>query len=683
MTTPLTLRVRKARCSTKAILKRFCSSLGTVVPLRLRNKSAVQSSGEENVPSPGRLALHTSIAALDVAFSVAEAIPVLGPPLKGALEALRKVLVLAEQRFQNIEGVTSLAERLKWLLETLQKCGMANSYLPRLLGQLISLERQLGHVLSKQGIRYAEIARILAGCANEIDSCLQDFMTLPLVEMQAQGADWVTVIDPFGRPQRIFYDDMGSVRGVAQLILNRYSFNPDMMHALDTFVCVGMFLLTTIDGSRINALTGPLQPSVYRGKAIVMSVVMVEWIHESDPVRCPKCNGVFPASSEERPILDSITCDGGVSTIRGELAVAVTPEGKHRDRSLGVQLFRHITISQQSGSLERSFTTLAMEGKGDQKNTPLHGQESKNGGYSPLRVPRAHVLMGKDTPSRPGAQLPQEEAPLLLHRSGHIVVGEVTQPNIENDISKTKIQKKHYHQHGAIGVANDNSELSGGFTIGGRDGVPVPTRHFTQPSSGHQADSEGTSTSDDDHQDTPHADKRAGVGIFSDEVQTNGNFAVNYGASNPSGLVTSALPSASSFLLRAFAPSRAEREALQRALSVSTNNSLERLPSLGEVGSTHSPPPHLHASARTVNPLDLANSHTAKDATASKASNLPSWLTVLPNIRKSRFKPWDDDEPLPTVNGGGPGWKKSLVKNRCREWRSIRQRLNCGSDTSE
>ncbi|TEB37565.1 hypothetical protein FA13DRAFT_1752303 [Coprinellus micaceus] len=127
--------------------------------------------------------------------------------------------------------------------------------------------------------------------------------------------------------------------------------------------------------------------------------------------------------------------------------------------------------------------------------------------------------------------------------------------------------------------------------------------------------------------------------------------SMTYDALNPNGLVTSVLPSASSSLLRAFAPSRAEREALQRALGGSTNNSLERLPSLSEVGSIPSSPTHVHASALSVNPLDLAHTRTAKDSAATKTFNLPSWLTALPNIKKSRFKPWDDDEPLPTTNG--------------------------------
>lgn len=122
------------------------------------------------------------------------------------------------------------------------------------------------------------------------------------------------------------------------------------------------------------------------------------------------------------------------------------------------------------------------------------------------------------------------------------------------------------------------------------------------------------------------------------------NSTTTFDALNPNGLVNNTLPSASSHsdsLLRAFAPSRAEREALQRALGGSTNSSFERLPSLSEVGSIPPSPSHAHASA-----LSIDSSYPSKDAAAvAKSFHLPSWLTGLPNIRKSRFRPWDDEEP--------------------------------------
>jgi len=83
-----------------------------------------------------------------------------------------------------------------------------------------------------------------------------------------------------------------------------------------------------------------------------------------------------------------------------------------------------------------------------------------------------------------------------------------------------------------------------------------------------------------------------------------------------------------SLLLRAFAPSPAEREALQRALG-GANTSFERLPSLSDVESIPSSPSHIHA---------LPHSHVNK-------LQLPGWLFTFPRGRKTQFSPWADEEP--------------------------------------
>lgn len=117
-------------------------------------------------------------------------------------------------------------------------------------------------------------------------------------------------------------------------------------------------------------------------------------------------------------------------------------------------------------------------------------------------------------------------------------------------------------------------------------------------------------------------------------ADTSAPSASSYDALNPTGLtpsITSSTPS----LLRAFAPSRAEREALQRALGGATNASLERLPSLSDVASIPSSPALVHAEAqrRSIGEKDCA---------------LPAWLQSLPLIRKPNFSPWEDEEPVST-----------------------------------
>lgn len=114
----------------------------------------------------------------------------------------------------------------------------------------------------------------------------------------------------------------------------------------------------------------------------------------------------------------------------------------------------------------------------------------------------------------------------------------------------------------------------------------------------------------------------------------------SYDALNPTGLMTNSTSSTPSALLRAFAPSRAEREVLQRALGGSTNTSLELLPSLSDVGSIPSSPVHPHAEVQPISGF------------GGKECTLPAWLHSLPLIRKPNFSPWDDEEPVSASTGG-------------------------------
>ena len=117
-----------------------------------------------------------------------------------------------------------------------------------------------------------------------------------------------------------------------------------------------------------------------------------------------------------------------------------------------------------------------------------------------------------------------------------------------------------------------------------------------------------------------------------------GNASANsaFDTLNPNGLgsVLVTPPSTSQSFLRAFAPSPAEREVLQKALSSSTNASLERLPSLSAVGSLPSSPtsPHMHGLPQHSHPLrDLS-------------SFLPTWLKAFPRSGTVKFSPWEDED---------------------------------------
>ncbi|KDQ55866.1 hypothetical protein JAAARDRAFT_37296 [Jaapia argillacea MUCL 33604] len=115
----------------------------------------------------------------------------------------------------------------------------------------------------------------------------------------------------------------------------------------------------------------------------------------------------------------------------------------------------------------------------------------------------------------------------------------------------------------------------------------------------------------------------------------------------PSGLVSSAMPvnppsttdsAFSTMSMRAFAPSREERQALQRILGTSSNASLERLPSLSNVGSLPPSPTNVPA---------VVNHPHHKAPFMGDFSGMPfrSWFHAWPSVRKPKFSPWDDEEP--------------------------------------
>jgi len=128
------------------------------------------------------------------------------------------------------------------------------------------------------------------------------------------------------------------------------------------------------------------------------------------------------------------------------------------------------------------------------------------------------------------------------------------------------------------------------------------------------------------------------LGSSGTETSTDMNTLPSCSTLKPAGLM-SGITSTPSALLRAFAPSRAEREALQRALSVSTNTSLELLPSLSDVGSIPPSSQHVHTERETR-------------SIGEKECSLPAWLQSLPLIRKPNFSPWEDEDAAPTEPKG-------------------------------
>jgi len=92
----------------------------------------------------------------------------------------------------------------------------------------------------------------------------------------------------------------------------------------------------------------------------------------------------------------------------------------------------------------------------------------------------------------------------------------------------------------------------------------------------------------------------------------------------------------SPFFSKAFAPSPAERAALGMG---TLNVSLEKLPSLSDVGSLNSSPAHINAVPAVASPPVVS----AGPEVESSFTRSMAWLNALPR-RKPKFSPWEDDE---------------------------------------
>jgi hypothetical protein len=118
---------------------------------------------------------------------------------------------------------------------------------------------------------------------------------------------------------------------------------------------------------------------------------------------------------------------------------------------------------------------------------------------------------------------------------------------------------------------------------------------------------------------------------------------------SPNGAATSSSTPGffSGLAMRAFAPSPAEREALQRALGGSTNTSFERLPSLSEVGSMPTSPALSHVPAHPAasrNPVGMPWFDIGLGQTGAGRNWLRELGASMPRPSKIKFSPWGDGD---------------------------------------
>ncbi|TEB28168.1 hypothetical protein FA13DRAFT_815306 [Coprinellus micaceus] len=179
----------------------------------LRRKRAPTPHSPKGIrTSCRRRGLQNSIEVLNIAFSIAETIPVVGPPLKGALEAVCKILGQVERRFQNAEAAAKLIERLAALGRNLSMVESPDLILVELTKRLYTIHDELDYLMNRPGVHYSAIAQALAGFTSDIDSCLLDYIAVVQIRLEERtrvmdverlATQCVRVLDPFGHRQLI------------------------------------------------------------------------------------------------------------------------------------------------------------------------------------------------------------------------------------------------------------------------------------------------------------------------------------------------------------------------------------------------------------------------------------------------------------------------------------------------
>ncbi|KAF6756621.1 hypothetical protein DFP72DRAFT_273015 [Ephemerocybe angulata] len=173
---------------------------------------------------------------------------------------------------------SELSQRLSKIIPLVISAPNCDSLVSDLHSHLVTIEKDLARLTGEQGIGYASVAQYISDCSRRIDSAMTDFLTLREIRQTAGfGMDFVTVMDPFGFPQKIMKQDVTSIEFVGQIILNRYNFNPAMREVLKPFVVGGHFEVG-LDNHYvgIEAMQSEDLPSLAIGSKAVMNVIALD-----------------------------------------------------------------------------------------------------------------------------------------------------------------------------------------------------------------------------------------------------------------------------------------------------------------------------------------------------------------------------------------------------------------------
>ncbi|KAJ3543684.1 hypothetical protein NMY22_g3049 [Coprinellus aureogranulatus] len=290
----------------------------------------------------------------DIAASVAEAVPMLGPTVKGALEAAMKVQRMLEKRRQNMEAIGPLILKLQWLDQQLSS-GSRSTFNASLIKHLGEIENTLRKLAEEDGMDFEYGASVINQCEKdlcfvmdqasiaghaetralvkaEIEGLKRDLgeaqkarleylQTIAALEAVRSGPTLISfsiwIVDPFG--------------ALANDLLFRYADDKKRRPALKRYLGHKRFELSQDLGHRLALLDEKDLVTLERDSTLIVSVVAIRRTTVKG-VKCPWCAHFIPiALTSQRGHCQCLSCSKIVQVGQENGQIEQDIEGSNED----------------------------------------------------------------------------------------------------------------------------------------------------------------------------------------------------------------------------------------------------------------------------------------------------------------------------------------------------------------
>uniref|UniRef100_A0A0W0FYF9 Ubiquitin-like domain-containing protein n=1 Tax=Moniliophthora roreri TaxID=221103 RepID=A0A0W0FYF9_MONRR len=301
-----------------------------------------------------------------VVAAAGEAVPVVGPIIKGTIGAILEVLTVIDQISDNNEEILLLTWDLRDLICQIEDVPVAvlDKNRDRVHEELLSLYRLLDQLQRKQSSNFApeKVSQTLQMIQNRMDRALNRYgilSTMEIKQMMSKSpiAATVTIIDAAGRsfpfPAGLLLQQESMHRHLENLFLSPEEGDERISGMLLDFVKQGQYSLSIANNNRQVVMLGSgeeqwlqLEP----GTKIVMSAILRQE-KEKDfflGYRCPVCNtwnGIQDYRVNAARDCSNQECSGRFQAFE-EGGLSMVRENKRQNKNRNTSALRNIHIIQ-------------------------------------------------------------------------------------------------------------------------------------------------------------------------------------------------------------------------------------------------------------------------------------------------------------------------------------------------